>query len=148
VEDPDRRPGRPEARADRDRRGRGPGEIGVTPGRSPTTALAGDSADGFPGLPGGARPIGDGARARYEHLDAIPDDDRDVDVRARASLAPTPPPPAAAFRLFLDLATPHARRRGVVDDWEWRGRSRSLKQWPERLGRTVSSAVRRLVEQR
>ena len=54
-------------------------------------ALVGDSADGYPGLPGwGARSAG-AVLARWKHLEGIPDDPLtwDVDVRGAGRLAAT-----------------------------------------------------------
>jgi 5'-3' exonuclease len=68
------------------------GKFGVRPTSIPDyLALVGDSADGFPGLPGwGARSAG-GVLARWEHLESIPDDPLtwDVDVRGAGRLAMT-----------------------------------------------------------
>ena len=128
-------------------------KFGVGPGSIPDyLALVGDSADGFPGLPGWGAKSTAAVLARYEHLDAIPDDARDwdVEVRGAAKLASTLAATRDAAALFLDLATLRTHGDvGVVDDWEWRGPEPELAEWAERLG--SDSLVRhaaRLVEQR
>jgi 5'-3' exonuclease len=100
-------------------------------------ALVGDSADGFPGLPGWGAKSAATVLARYEHLSAIPDDVRewDVAVRGAAKLAATLAAARDAAELFLDLATLRTDADvGVVDDWEWRGATDELPRWAERLG--------------
>jgi 5'-3' exonuclease len=100
-------------------------------------ALVGDSADGFPGIPGwGAKSAG-AVLARYEHLDAIPDDaaDWDIELRGKAKLASALASTRAAAELFLDLATLRTTADvGSVDDWEWRGPEPQLEEWAERFG--------------
>src|SRR3954453_23307209 len=66
--------------------------FGVGPRSIPDyLALVGDSADGFPGLPGWGAKSTATVLARYEHVDAVPDDARDwdVEVRGAAKLAAT-----------------------------------------------------------
>ena len=48
-------------------------------------ALVGDSADGFPGLPGWGAKSAATVLARYEHVDAIPDDAAEWDVTVRGA---------------------------------------------------------------
>jgi 5'-3' exonuclease len=113
-------------------------KFGVGPRSIPDyLALVGDSADGFPGLPGWGAKSAAAVLARYEHLEAIPDDARswDVDVRGAAKLAATLAAARDAAELFLDLATLRTNGDvGVVDDWEWRGPEPELDEWAERLG--------------
>jgi 5'-3' exonuclease len=112
--------------------------FGVSPASIPDyLALVGDSADGFPGLPGWGAKTTATVLAHYEHLDAIPDDARDwdVDVRGAAKLASTLAAARPAAKLFLDLATLRTTADvGVVDDWEWRGPRPDLEPWAARLG--------------
>jgi 5'-3' exonuclease len=112
--------------------------FGVGPRSIPDyLALVGDSADGFPGLPGWGAKSAAAVLARYEHLDAIPTDARewDVDVRGAAKLAATFAGAREAADLFLDLATLRTDADvGTVDDWEWRGHTPELAAWAERLG--------------
>jgi 5'-3' exonuclease len=112
--------------------------FGVSPRSIPDyLALVGDTADGFPGLPGwGAKSAGV-VLTRYEHLAAIPDDagDWDVNVRGAAKLAVTLAAARGAAELFLDLATLRTDAEvGTVDDWAWRGPAPELARWAHRLG--------------
>jgi 5'-3' exonuclease len=127
--------------------------FGVAPRSIPDyLALVGDSADGFPGLPGWGAKSTAAVLARYEHLDAIPDDARawDVDVRGAAKLASTLATARAAADLFLDLATLRTSADvGTVDDWEWSGPRSELEQWADRLGAdNLSRRATRLAEKR
>ncbi len=122
--------------------------FGVSPRSIPDyLALVGDAADGFPGLPGWGAKSAATVLARYEHLDAIPDDaaEWDVSVRGAAKLAATLSTARDAARLFLDLATLRTDADvGTVDDWEWRGATPALAHWAERLaaGNLVARADR------
>jgi 5'-3' exonuclease len=127
--------------------------FGVPPRSIPDyLALVGDSADGFPGLPGWGAKSTAAVLARYEHLDAIPDDARawDVEVRGAAKLASTLATTRAAADLFLDLATLRTTADvGTVDDWEWSGPRTELEQWTVRLGaENLSRRATRLAEKR
>jgi 5'-3' exonuclease len=112
--------------------------FGVAPRSIPDyLALVGDTADGFPGLPGWGAKSTATVLARYEHLDAIPDDVREwqVEVRGAAKLAATLAGAREAAELFLDLATLRTDADvGAVDDWEWRGATPELGTWARRLG--------------
>jgi len=112
--------------------------FGVGPRSIPDyLALVGDSADGFPGLPGWGAKSTATVLARYEHLAAIPDDVTawEVDVRGAAKLAATLAEAREAAELFLDLATLRTNADvGAVIDWEWRGATPELDAWAKRLG--------------
>jgi 5'-3' exonuclease len=112
--------------------------FGVSPRSIPDyLALVGDSADGFPGLPGWGAKSTATVLAHYGHLDAIPDDARDwaVEVRGAAKLAKTLAGARADAERFLDLATLRTDAEvGAVDDWEWRGAEPELAPLAERLG--------------
>ena len=112
--------------------------FGVGPRSIPDyLALVGDSADGFPGLPGWGAKSTATVLAHYEHLAAIPDDVREwaVDVRGAAKLAATLAEAREAAELFLDLATLRLDADvGTVDDWQWRGPTPELAAWTQRLG--------------
>jgi len=112
--------------------------FGVEPRSIPDyLALVGDSADGFPGLPGWGAKSTATVLARYGHLAAIPDDVRawEVEVRGAAKLAATLAGAREAAELFLDLATLRTNADvGAVDDWEWRGATPELGAWATRLG--------------
>jgi 5'-3' exonuclease len=128
-------------------------KFGVGPASIPDyLALVGDSADGFPGIPGwGAKSAGV-VLARYEHLEAIPDDgsDWDVDVRGKAKLASTLAATRDAAALFLDLATLRTTADvGAVDDWEWQGPEPELEAWATRFGADgLYARAMRLAEKR
>jgi 5'-3' exonuclease len=112
--------------------------FGVDPVSIPDyLALVGDSADGFPGLPGWGAKSAATVLARYQHLADIPADARDwdVDVRGASKLAATLVAGREAAELFLALATLRDDAEvGTVDDWEWRGPTPELAQWATRLG--------------
>jgi 5'-3' exonuclease len=113
-------------------------KFGVAPESIPDwLALVGDSADGFPGLPGWGAKSAAAVLARYRHLDAIPPHavSWEVTVRGATKLAATLTEQRDAAALFLDLAT--LRRGatvGAVDDWRWTGPTPEFADWAERLG--------------
>jgi len=101
-------------------------KFGVPPASIPDyLGLVGDSADGFPGLPGWGAKSAAALLARYGHITAIPFDvsEWDVPVRGAAKLA-------AALRdgfedalLYRRIATVElgAPVSATVDEMEWRG---------------------------
>ena len=113
-------------------------KFGVPPASIPDwLALVGDSADGFPGLPGWGAKTAGAVLARYGSLREIPDDPTrwDVDVRGAAKLTATLREQRALADLFLDLAT--LRRDadvGTVADWLWTGPAAEFGEWAVRLG--------------
>jgi len=113
-------------------------KFGVSPASIPDwLALVGDSADGFPGLPGWGAKSAATVLARYEHVDAIPESagDWDVTVRGATKLAATLTAQRAAAELFLTLATLRTDAPvGTVDDWCWEGPTPDVAKWSERLG--------------
>jgi 5'-3' exonuclease len=128
-------------------------KFGVGPASIPDyLALVGDSADGFPGIPGWGAKSAATVLARYEHLDAIPDDaaEWDVDVRGKAKLASTLAATRDAAALFLDLATLRTTAPvGTVDDWVWHGPEPELEAWGARLGADgLFARATRLAEKR
>ena len=127
--------------------------FGVGPRSIPDyLALVGDTADGFPGLPGWGAKSAAAVLARYGHLDAIPDSARewDVDVRGAAKLAATLAGGRDAAALFLDLATLRTDADvGQVDDWEWHGPEPALVEWATRLdAQNLVARAARLAEKR
>lgn len=98
--------------------------------------LVGDSADGFPGLPGWGAKSAATVLARYLHIEDIPDDESvwqhdGVTVRGAAKLAATLRGQRDDAMLFKKIATVVTDvdddvRIGSVDDWEWRGPTRDL----------------------
>ncbi|HEV7654676.1 MAG TPA: 5'-3' exonuclease H3TH domain-containing protein [Mycobacteriales bacterium] len=113
-------------------------KFGVPAGSIPDwLALVGDSADGFPGLPGFGAKTTATLLARYKHLEAIPADaaDWDVTVRGAAKLAATLVAQRADADTFKDLATLRTDAEvGKVDDWEWTGPTKDFPAWCERFG--------------
>jgi 5'-3' exonuclease len=101
-------------------------KFGVPPASIPDyLALVGDSADGFPGLPGWGAKSAAIVLARWGHLEHIPDDHRAwaVDVARAGALAVTLRQHREEALLFRQLAT---LRTDVpvfetVDELAWRG---------------------------
>ncbi|HET6920859.1 MAG TPA: 5'-3' exonuclease H3TH domain-containing protein [Jiangellaceae bacterium] len=101
-------------------------KFGVAPASVPHwLALVGDSADGYPGIPGWGAKTSSAVLARYGTVDAIPDDAAMWDVagvRNAATLASTLRENRDAARLFVRLATAVTTIDvGTVDEWEWTG---------------------------
>jgi 5'-3' exonuclease len=113
-------------------------KFGVRPASIPDwLALVGDNADGFPGLPGWGAKSASTVLARYEHVDAIPDDASkwDVTVRGAPKLATALVDGRQDVELFRTLATLRADAPvGSVDEWRWRGPAADLERWSQRLG--------------
>ncbi len=86
--------------------------------------LVGDSADGFPGLPGWGAKSAATVLAKYQHIHHIPDDHRawDVTVRGAKKLAATLCGQRELAELFKKVATVvESVPVGSVDEWQWRG---------------------------
>ncbi len=101
-------------------------KFGVAPESIPDyLGLVGDSADGFPGLPGWGAKSAAAVLARYGHLEDIPSDgtDWDIDVRGTAKLAFTLRDQFDLAVLFRRIATIEldAPTMASVDELEWRG---------------------------
>jgi len=114
-------------------------KFGVPPESIPDwLALVGDSADGFPGLPGFGAKTAAALLARYGHVEAIPDDARAWEVpgvRGTDRLAATLVAGRKVAELFKDLATLRTDAPvGNVDDWEWRGARDDFGDWCVRFG--------------
>jgi 5'-3' exonuclease len=111
-------------------------KFGVPPASIPDwLALVGDSADGFPGLPGWGAKTAAAVLGRYGTIDAIPEPPWDVPVRGQARLAATLTEARAVAELFRVLATLRTDATvGTVDDWRWRGPTDAFFAWCERLG--------------
>jgi 5'-3' exonuclease len=100
-------------------------------------ALVGDSADGFPGLRGWGAKSAAAVLARYETIEAIPDDaaDWDIPLRGRDRLAQTLAKERELAMLFRDLATLRTTAE-VFDDIEelhWRGPTAAFEPFCARL---------------
>ncbi len=101
-------------------------KYGVPPASIPDwLALVGDSADGFPGLPGFGAKTAAALLTRFGHIEAIPDDPRQWDVpgvRGADRLAATLHAGRDVAARFKVLATLRLDAPvGAVDDWEWHG---------------------------
>jgi 5'-3' exonuclease len=99
--------------------------LGVDPASVPDLlALIGDSADGFPGLPGWGAKSASAVLARWKHLEEIPGDplEWDANVRGASKLNLTLREQWEAALLFRRIATVERDCDvGAVDDWEWTG---------------------------
>jgi len=114
-------------------------KFGVPPASIPDwLALVGDSADGFPGLPGWGATSAAAVLARYGHLERIPTRAAEwgVPVRGAERLAATLAEQGERARLFRTLATLRADAPiGTdVDGLRWLGPRPAFAAWSERLG--------------
>jgi len=101
-------------------------------------ALVGDSADGFPGLPGWGAKSASTVLAKFGTIDAIPASSGEwglPGLRAAEKLARTLQDQMADALLFRVIATTAVDVPvGVVDDWRWQGPTPALAALAERLG--------------
>jgi 5'-3' exonuclease len=114
-------------------------KFGVDPESIPDyLALVGDTADGFPGLPGFGAKTAAALLRRYHHVEAIPDDSREWDVqglRGSDRLAATLVAGREVLACFKVLATLRTDADvGTVDDWRWTGPTDEWAEWCDRLG--------------
>ena len=114
-------------------------KFGVPPGSIPDwLALVGDSADGYPGLPGWGRKSAATVLARYQHLEHIPKRATEwgVSVQGATRLATTLTEQRERALLFRKLATLRADSPigADVDALRWRGPRADFAAWSERLG--------------
>jgi len=101
-------------------------KFGVSPESIPDyLALVGDSADGYPGLPGWGSKSAAAALARFAHIDAIPDSplEWEVPLRNAVRLAATLQQQRADALLYRRLATLNtdAAISGDLDSLAWGG---------------------------
>ena len=133
-------------------------KFGVGPGSiADWLGLVGDTADGFPGLPGWGAKSASSVLATYTHIENIPDDESQwstdgVTVRGAAKLAATLRDQRDMANLFKVVATVVTNveddvKLGTVDDWEWRGPSKELAAVAKQLNMTdlVERAERAMV---
>ncbi|MGI8756224.1 MAG: 5'-3' exonuclease [Acidimicrobiales bacterium] len=102
--------------------------------------LVGDSADGFPGLPGWGAKSAAAVLARYGHIEDIPRDshDWDIDVRGASKLALTLHHQLADALLFRTIATLalDAPTIDSVDELRWTGPTPELASVADALDAT------------
>jgi 5'-3' exonuclease len=101
-------------------------KFGVSPVSIPDyLALVGDSADGFPGVPGWGAKSAAAVLSRYEHLEGIPERAAqwDASVRGAPTLAANLRDHRAEALLFRELATLSldAPIPETLDELRWRG---------------------------
>jgi 5'-3' exonuclease len=112
-------------------------KFGVDPESIPDyLALVGDSADGFPGIPGWGAKTAAVVLARYKHLDAIPaaPGQWDITVRSGATLAARLAENRDTALLFRRLATLNCDCDvGTVEEWRWEGPTAAFAAMCERL---------------
>ena len=114
-------------------------KFGVSPASIPDwLALVGDSADGYPGLPGWGAKSAAAVLARYRHLEQIPKlaMEWEVSVRGALRLATTLAEQHERALLFRELATlrPDAPIGADVDALRWTGPRPDFTAWSQRLG--------------
>ncbi len=115
-------------------------KFGVEPESIPDyLALVGDSADGYPGLPGWGAKSAAAVLLRYGHIDDIPERASawDVSVRNAPQLAASLREQRELAMLFRELATLRhdAPVPGELSDLEWRGVPRpAFEQFVEETG--------------
>lgn len=112
-------------------------KYGVLPPSIPDwLGLVGDSADGYPGLPGWGAKTTAAVLRRYEHLEAIPKRGErwDIHVSGAKRLAGVLVEHMEEALLFRDLATLRTDAEvGTVDGMRWRGPTPGLAAICERL---------------
>ena len=127
--------------------------LGVPPASIPDLlALVGDTADGFPGLPGWGAKSAAAVLDRWGHLEGIPTDPTtwDAGVRGAAKLNATLREQFDLALLFRRIATVEVDAEvGVVDDWRWAGPTTSFTEvtaalGDDRLGLRARSVAERL----
>jgi 5'-3' exonuclease len=118
-------------------------KFGVEPASIPDyLALVGDSADGFPGLPGWGAKSAAAVLARFNHLESIPSDWRDWGVnvaspKALSSTLVTNLDQALLFRVLATLRT-DVPVFDSVDQLEWKGPTADFAPLAARLDSSVT----------
>ena len=111
-------------------------KFGVPPAAIPDwLALVGDTADGYPGLPGWGAKSAAAVLARYGHIEAIPDHSWDIPVRGAKSLAATLAEHRDDALLYRTLARlrEDAPVAATVDEMRWRGPDEGFARMAEEL---------------
>jgi 5'-3' exonuclease len=100
--------------------------------------LVGDTADGFPGLPGWGAKTASAVLARYGHIEHIPDEPGQWDVpglRGIPKLAATLHEQRELAELFKVIATCVTDCDvGAVDSWRWKGPTAQWSQFATTIG--------------
>jgi len=114
-------------------------KFGIDPASIPDyLGLVGDTADGFPGLPGWGAKSASAVLARYGHLEQIPTAAGQWDVpglRGAAKLSATLQARFDEALLFRRIATVDTDIDvGSVDGWRWRGPRDEFAAVAERIG--------------
>ena len=129
-------------------------KFGVPPPSIPDyLALVGDSADGYPGLPGWGAKSTATVLAHYRHIEQIPDIPGQwaVAVRGRPALAATLAELRHHAMLFKDLATLRVDRSLLadVDELRWTGPTPLFAEVCERIdARSLATQTARVAGQR
>lgn len=129
-------------------------KFGVGPASIPDyLALVGDSADGFPGLPGWGAKSTATVLARYGSIEKIPDapGQWQVPVRNRPALAATLAAHRSDAMLFKDLATLRVERSLLsdVDSLRWAGPTPVFAEVCDRIdARPLAARAARLAKDR
>jgi 5'-3' exonuclease len=114
-------------------------KFGVRPESIPDyLAVVGDSADGYPGLPGWGEKAAAATFSRFPHFEDVPVDWRlwDPSIRGAKKLADVffgQRQEAVLFRLLATLR-PDAPTIASVDELEWKGPRPEFKDWCRRVG--------------
>ena len=123
-------------------------KFGIDPESIPDyLGLVGDTADGFPGLPGRGAKSAAAVLAHYKHLEAIPHapGQWEVSVRGAAKLAATLSQKFEDALLFRRIATLETDVDvGTVAEWKWEGPTPDLAALCERLD--APDVLRRAVQ--
>ncbi|MGV3760421.1 MAG: 5'-3' exonuclease [Actinomycetota bacterium] len=127
--------------------------LGVPPASVPDLlALVGDTADGFPGLPGWGAKSAAAVLDRWGHLEQIPEDPTtwDAGVRGAAKLNAVLREQFELALLFRRIATVEVDAEvGSVDSWRWTGPAEAFAAVAEALGDArLLERAERLAEQR
>ena len=114
-------------------------KFGVGPGSiADYLALVGDSADGYPGLPGWGAKSAASVLAKFGQLDAVPASSGDwglPTVRSAPNLARTLQDQMKLALLFRTIATVALDVEvGAVDDWQWKGPTPEFREVAEKIG--------------
>ena len=114
-------------------------------------ALVGDSADGYPGLPGWGAKSASTVLAKFETIDAIPRSSSDWGLpalRGAEKLARTLSDQMADALLFRTIATVALDVPvGTVDDWRWQGPTAGFTAVAAKLGAPdLASRATRIAE--